>query len=139
MSKTMRDYPKIFYSLSLLVVLFVHLGLGNSRMSTDLIELAVLVGCTIVLLIAAVKFHREHLRMSAVFLFATALCPWVYYLELYAIKNFLSGDLESEVLEANLVKTAVIYNLLRFALTAFSFMVLFRNFLKALREFYSNT
>lgn len=133
----MHDYPKVFYALCLLIFLFMHAALSPSGFPTLAAAVGLMIS-TAALIVKAVHEHRERHRMSAILLFACAVCPALYYLEMYVIQNYLAQGIDPEVLASNLSKAQVVYNLFKFVLLFLAFIVLARNFLKALREFYSN-
>lgn len=132
----MRDYQKVFYALCLVVVLFMHLGVSPYRFPAGLIEPLLLLFTTGVLLAGALSFKREQRRMAFLFTAALALCPWLCYLEILLIRNYFGADLPPELLEENLRRAGVIYNLMKYTLALFALLVCLARLWRALKDFY---
>ena len=132
----MRDYQKVFYALSLVVVLFMHLGVSPARFPAGFIEPLLLLFTSGVLLAGALNFRREKRRMAFLFHAALALCPWLYYLEVWLIRSCFGAELPPDLLEKNLLRGSVVYNLMKYSLALFALFSALGSLWRALKDFY---
>ena len=124
--------PVLFY-LSQFIAIFALASFGTPKLSSAphlILTLAVASGWV---LYCGYLYYKGKRMLATMFLWSTALMPWVFYLELVMLQVSpftLEGELDADKIK----HVVVVYNLFRYVLLTLSGLTTLRDLLRALRN-----
>ncbi len=132
----MQGYSKIFYTTVLFVMLGTHAYLAVPMPDTSFLPVLFLIASAAALVWGGLDQHRHKKRMSALFLMAAGVFPFIYYAQMYLTQKFLlQGDpIKIQVLSLHAM---TIYNLMRIFLYVACTLILLLRLKSDLSSFYA--
>lgn len=132
----MQGYSKIFYTLVLFVMLGTHAYLAVPEPDMSLLPMLFLIISAAALVWGGIDQHRRRKRMSALFLMAAGVFPFIYYGQMYLTQRFLFQGDPVKIEELSL-HAMTIYNLMRYFLYVACALILLMRLKSDLSSFYA--
>ena len=130
----LEQYRPILFATSLYIALWALAVNSNPAFPNGILEIAALIVGALWLFYGGILFHKNKKRLASLFLWATALAPFLFYLEVHFILAN-NQSIDTDVFAGNFTHAVVIYNLMRYCLLLCSFVIITAKMLNAIKHF----
>ncbi|MCR5537403.1 MAG: hypothetical protein K6F05_08370 [Succinivibrio sp.] len=129
----MDNYRSVLFYLSQFVALFAVASFGTPKLSSQLHLCLALAAGGAWLVYCGYLYFKEKRPLSTMFLWSSALIPWVFYGELLML-GVSPLTLEGELDEGKLKHVIVVFNLFRYVMLGMAAGITLKDLLRALRS-----
>ena len=130
----LEQYRPILFAASLYIALWALAVNSNPAFPQGVLAVGALILGALWIFYGGIHFHKEKKRLASLFLWATALAPFLFYIEAHFILSN-NQNIDAEVFAGNFTHAIVVYNLMRYCLLLCSFVIITSKMLSAIKHF----